>query len=188
MAREALRYAVETVHADHARVMLADGPGLRMARRAGADIGDESIDRLPPLWSRVPRDTRLPSVEVVNTGRSLRLGRADVGEIHGIAGGTVGSQAAALRRGGSLSTGQVAGAFSLGWERERTLGEGERAALLTVGNLIGSALTRARRFDEQRGHAETLQRNNLPAELPHIPGREHRRALHPQRPRHERGR
>jgi anti-sigma regulatory factor (Ser/Thr protein kinase) len=140
-----------------------------MARRAGADIGDESIDRLPPLWSRMRADTRLPSVEVVTNGRPLWLGRAEVQQYTGLAEEPSGARLRCIAA-VPLSTGQVAGAFSLGWERERTLGEGERAALLTVGNLIGSAMARARRFDEQRGNAETLQRSMLPAELPHIGG------------------
>lgn len=169
VAREALRYAVEVVHADHARVLLAEGPGLRMARRAGADIGDESIDRLPPLWSRVRPDNRLPSVEVMTTGRPLWLGLADTDRYTGLQDEPSGAHLRCIAA-VPLSTGQVNGAFALGWERERTFGEGERAALLTVGNLIGSALARARRFDEQRGHAETLQRSMLPAELPHVAG------------------
>jgi len=170
VAREALRYAVEVVHADHARVLLAEGPGLRMARRAGVDIGDESIDRLPPLWSRIRADARLPSVEVVRTGQPLWLGGADIARYTGLQEEPSGARLLRCVAGVPLSTGQVSGALSLGWERDRTLGEGERAALLTVGNLIGSALARARRFDEQRGHAETLQRSMLPAELPHVAG------------------
>jgi anti-sigma regulatory factor (Ser/Thr protein kinase)/GAF domain-containing protein len=170
VARDALRYAVETVHADHARVLLAEGPALRMARRAGADIGDESIDRLPPLWSRMRPDSRLPSVEVVRTGRPLWLAHDEVGQYSGLQDEPSGARLLRSVAAVPLSAGQVAGALSLGWERARTFGEGERAALMTVGNLIGSAMARARRFDEQRGNAETLQRSMLPAELPHIAG------------------
>src|SRR6185437_5621576 len=100
-----------------------------------------------------PAETRLPSVEVVHSHQPLWLGPADIERYTGLqaepSGGLLRCIAAV-----PLSTGQVGGAFSLGWERDRTLGDGERAALLTVGNLIGSALARARRFDEQRGHAE----------------------------------
>jgi anti-sigma regulatory factor (Ser/Thr protein kinase) len=170
VAREALRYAVEVVHADHARVLLSEGGGLRMARRAGADIDDESIDRLPPLWSRVRANTRLPSVDVVRSGQPLWLGVPEIDRYTGLQHEPSGARLLRCVAAVPLSTGLVTGAFSLGWENERTLGGGERAALLTVGNLIGSAMARARRFDEQRGHAETLQRSMLPAELPHVAG------------------
>ena len=69
-----------------------------------------------------------------------------------------------------LHNGSLAGAYSLGWEEPHSFSPAERAAILTVGRLIGQAMARASRFDEQRGHADILQRSMLPPELPHVEG------------------
>ena len=170
VAREALRYGVEAARADHARVVLQDGPALRMARRARADVHDESAERLPPLWARVRQDEALPSAEVVATGRPLWLEADELPPYTGLLGEPAGASRLQTVAAVPLNAGGVAGALALGWERARPLGQADRAALSTVGNLIGQALGRARRFDEQRGHAETLQRSMLPAEMPVVDG------------------
>lgn len=170
VAREALRHSVEAVGADHARVTLAEGSALRMARRAGADPADESSERLPPLWSRVSAATLLPSVEVTRTGRPLWLDEEALRAYSDLDGEPIGPGPLLAAAAVPLHTGSVRGGLSLGWEAPRPFSAADRAAISTVGTLIGHALARAARFDEQRGHAETLQRSMLPGDLPHVPG------------------
>jgi anti-sigma regulatory factor (Ser/Thr protein kinase) len=170
VAREALRHAVAVIGADHGRVTLAEGSALRMARRTADDPSDESIDRLPPLWSRVSNTTLLPSVEVTRTGRALWLDEEALQRFTGLGDEPIGPRPLSAAAAVPLHTGSVRGGLSLGWETGRTFSAADRAALTTVGSLIGQAIARAARFDEQRGHAETLQRSMLPDDLPHVPG------------------
>lgn len=169
VAREALRHAVDVVGADHARVALVEGSALRIARRSRVDEHDVSLERLPPLWSRVRSDATLPSAHVTSSGQALWL-QGDLSEFGDLVDepgvhGRLRSVASVPVRSGT-----VQGALSLGWEQARVFSAAERDALSTVGTLVAQAMARAVRFDEQRGHAETLQRSMLPADLPHVPG------------------
>lgn len=169
VAREALRHAVDVVGADHGRVALVEGSALRIARRSRVDEHDVSLERLPPLWSRVRADATLPSARVTSTGQPLWL-QGDLSDFRDLVDepgvhGRLRSVASVPVRSGT-----VQGALSLGWEQARGFSAAERDALTTVGTLVAQAMARAVRFDEQRGHAETLQRSMLPADLPHVPG------------------
>ncbi|MGZ4609939.1 MAG: SpoIIE family protein phosphatase [Actinomycetes bacterium] len=170
VTREALRHAVDVVGADHVRVTLAEGASLRMARRASADPYDESVERLPPLWSRVSASTLLPSVEVTRTGAPLWLDEGGLRRYTGLAEEPTGSRPLRAVAAVPLHAGTVRGTLVLGWECRREFSASDRAALSTVGRLLGQAMARAARFDEQRGNAEVLQRNMLPADLPQVPG------------------
>ncbi|RZS90010.1 serine phosphatase RsbU (regulator of sigma subunit) [Motilibacter rhizosphaerae] len=169
VAREALRHAVEAVASDHARVVLLEGTALRITRRAGIEEQDESTRRLPLLWSRLSASAALPSVEVSRTGRPMWLAAGDLDAYPSLRDEPL---SAPLRSVACvpLSSSEVQGALSLGWEQDRVLTTEEQAALLTAASLVGQALARAQRFDEQRGNAELLQRSMLPAEMPHVPG------------------
>lgn len=168
VAREALRHAVLAVGADHARVVLPDGPALRMARQAGWEADDE--DRLPPVWVRIPADTRLPSVEVVRSGTPLWLQGRELSAYPGLRNEPVERPGLATAVAVPLHTQSLRGALSLGWQEPREFTPAERSALEAVGRLVGQALARARRFDEQRGLAELLQRSMLPVDLPQVTG------------------
>ncbi|RKS72706.1 serine phosphatase RsbU (regulator of sigma subunit) [Motilibacter peucedani] len=169
VAREVLRYAVEDVGAHHARVVLLEGGALRMTRRAALDVQDESTERLPLLWTRLRADAALPSVQVAREGAPLWLGADALEHYNSLQDERLGRP---LRAVGSVPLpilGQY-GALSLGWEDERDFSTEDMAALRTVGSLVGQALGRAQRFDEQRGNAELLQRSMLPAEMPQVAG------------------
>ncbi|HEU4675548.1 MAG TPA: SpoIIE family protein phosphatase [Motilibacteraceae bacterium] len=169
VAREALRHAVDVLGADHARVALVEGSALRLARRSRMDEHDVSLERLPPLWSRIRADATLPSARVTSTGEALWLqgdlsGFTDLMDEPGVHGRLRSVASVPVR------SGTVQGALALGWEQARGFSAAERDALSTVGTLVAQAMARAVRFDEQRGNAETLQRSMLPADLPHVPG------------------
>jgi anti-sigma regulatory factor (Ser/Thr protein kinase) len=170
VAREALAYAVEDLRADHARLLLQDGPGLRMARRSRVDGADDTVDRLPPVWSRLRTDTQLPSVVVAMQGTPLWLGPADLQSFTDLAREPL--AVSSLRRVATvpIRTGSLRGSMSFGWENADGFSPVERAALTAVGNLVGQSLARAQRFDEQRHVADTLQLSMLPASLPSISG------------------
>lgn len=85
VAREALRHAVDSVGADHARVVLLEGSALRITRRAALDVHDESTERLPLLWARLRADHALPSVRVARTGAALWLHGRDLDAYPGLA-------------------------------------------------------------------------------------------------------
>lgn len=170
VAREALRHAVDVLRADHARITITDGSALRMARRTGDDPHDDSVERLPPLWSRVSAAALLPSVEVTRTGSPLWLDEPGLRDYPALEDEPIGPQPLLAVASVPLHTGPVHGGLSLGWESARSFGPADRAAMTTVGTLIGQAMARAARFDEQRGNAEMLQRSMLPADLPHVPG------------------
>lgn len=171
VVREALRHAME-IGVDHARVLLPEGSATRMARRAAADPWDESTERLPPLWVQVPADAPLPSAATMRDGRPRWLENAR--ELETFRSGFEREPLGATPLGAvatvPLPVGPWQGALSLGWHDKRAFSEAYRSALSTVGTLIGAALARAQRFDEQFGLADTLQRNLLPSGLPHLPG------------------
>jgi anti-sigma regulatory factor (Ser/Thr protein kinase) len=170
VTREALAYAVEALNADHARVVLSDGPALRIARRARVDGTDDVVGRLPPVWARVAPHAHLPSVEVTDSGEALWLDARSLDRFDDLE-----NEPLAVERLGRvatipLRTGTVRGAMSLAWEAAGTFTDAERSALIAVGNLIAQSLARAQRFDEQRDLADTLQLSMLPAALPQLPG------------------
>lgn len=171
VVREALRHAM-AVGADHARVLLPEGSATRMARRAAADPWDESTERLPPLWVVIPADAPLPSVATLRDGQPRWL--VDEQELApyrpGLAGEPLGPTPLGAVASVPLPVGPWQGALSLGWHDTRAFSPAYRSALTTVGTLVGAALARAQRFDEQFGLADTLQRSMLPTSLPHLPG------------------
>ncbi|HSE55139.1 MAG TPA: SpoIIE family protein phosphatase [Nocardioidaceae bacterium] len=170
VAREALRHAVMEMDADYARIVLADGPSLRMARRAGLDQNDDQALRLPPVWTRLPETSTLPSVEVTRSGVPQWLDSAPISDHPDLASEPAGGGRLHTIATVPLHTGQLRGALALDWESPHDLRATDRSALVMIGNIVGQAIARAQRFDEQRGHSDTLQRSMLPADLPHVPG------------------
>ncbi|MGN6688340.1 MAG: ATP-binding SpoIIE family protein phosphatase [Actinomycetales bacterium] len=190
VAIEALRWATESggtsTGADHARLVLRDGNALRMARasrvdaaelpdspsvpaQAGGAVALPTVRRLPPVWVRVPSDAALPGARVVRRGAALWLDEPDLAAFEALEAEPGGSHLQSVASVPAFA-GSLLGALSLGYESRRHFTPSERATLLTAGGLVGQALARARRFDEQREHSETLQRSMLPAALPELPG------------------
>jgi anti-sigma regulatory factor (Ser/Thr protein kinase) len=170
VVREALRHAM-ALGADHARLVLPEGAGLRMARRAAADPWDESTERLPPLWAGISPSAELPSVATQHDGAARWLQEpAELQAFAGLAAEPIGSSPLRSAAAVPLPVGPWRGALSLGWHRSRRFSPSERTALITMGTLLGAALARAQRFDDQFGLADTLQRSLLPTALPHLPG------------------
>jgi anti-sigma regulatory factor (Ser/Thr protein kinase) len=170
VVREALRHAMQA-GADHARILLPEGTATRMAGRAAADPWDESTERLPPLWVEIPADTVLPSVATLRDGRARWLeSREELEPFRAaLAQQSLGSRPLSAAAAVPLPVGPWQGALSLGWIAGRAFSPAYRSALTTVGTLIGAALARAQRFDEQFGLADALQRSLLPTGLPYLP-------------------
>lgn len=170
VAREALEFAVGHAGADHARILLADGPALRMARRAKVDGSDDTVDRLPPVWVRTARDERLPSVEVMSSGAPLWLARQDLPSYGGLAHEPLAVDSLQRVATVPLRAGTVRGALSFAWETAGEFSETDRATFTAVGNLVGQSLVRAAHFDAQHELADSLQLAMLPASLPQPAG------------------
>ncbi|MCF6525426.1 SpoIIE family protein phosphatase [Streptomyces sp. JJ36] len=64
--------------------------------------------------------------------------------------------------------GRPDGVLALGFDRPRTFGPDERAALVVMSGLLGQTLGRARLFEAERSLARGLQRGLLPHSLPHL--------------------
>jgi anti-sigma regulatory factor (Ser/Thr protein kinase) len=170
VAREALEFAVGHAGADHARILLADGPALRMARRAKVDGSDDTVDRLPPVWVRTARDERLPSVEVMSSGAPLWLGHSEVASYGGLAHEPLAADSLQRVATVPLRAGTVRGALSFAWETAGEFSDTDRATFTAVGNLVAQSLVRAAHFDAQHELADSLQLAMLPAWLPQPAG------------------
>lgn len=65
---------------------------------------------------------------------------------------------------------QLLGVLYVGTRTRRPFSEDDAALLQLVGDRVALAVDRARRFEQERHIAETLQRSLLPDQLPQIPG------------------
>jgi anti-sigma regulatory factor (Ser/Thr protein kinase) len=171
VARDALRHAITVIGADHARVLVSDDTAtLRMTRMTRAEASDESDARLPPLWSVLPPEITLPSADAVRTGRPLWLGEDAQDRYPALLGERLGGIPLRTVAALPFDTPIGRGAIALGWEHTTPFDPGQRSALGAVAGLVGHAMSRASRFDEQLHVSDALQRAMLPGALPHLPG------------------
>jgi serine phosphatase RsbU (regulator of sigma subunit)/anti-sigma regulatory factor (Ser/Thr protein kinase) len=165
VARVVLAYAMASFEADLCVFAVDDGGAWRYVRRIRGEMLDETDERLPPLWKRIPSESQSPLVRAAQTGRAsftpdgvpLAQEESDRHErrIRALA---------AL----PLRTPSLIGALTMGYRTPHTWLPAERALLVAAAELVAQAAERARRFEAQHGTAQLLQRSMLPEHLPEL--------------------
>ncbi|MBO4209987.1 ATP-binding SpoIIE family protein phosphatase [Micromonospora echinofusca] len=166
VARVALRSALTSFDADQVGFAVDDGPGWRAVRRVRGELLDEADERLPPLWRRWPADAGTPMTVAAETGRpsftpdgqpllATAVDRHDQ-KVRAVA---------AL----PLRTSSLRGALTVAYREAHPWTAAERALLAASAELVAQAAERARRFENQHGTAQLLQRSMLPEHLPDLP-------------------
>lgn len=166
VARVTLRNTAASFEADQVAFGVDDGAGWRTVRRLRSELLDEADERLPPLWRPQPAGAPAPLVTAAETGvasfttdghplRDTALDRHDQ-KIRALA---------AL----PLRTPLLRGAITVGYQRSHPWSSAEQALLAASAELVAQAAERARRFENQHGTAQLLQRSMLPEHLPDLP-------------------
>lgn len=166
VARVTLRNAAASFEADQVAFGVDDGANWRTVRRLRAELLDEADERLPPLWRPQPADSDAPLTAAAESGaasfttdgqplRDSALDRHDQ-KVRALA---------AL----PLRTPSLRGAITVGYQRAHPWSPAEKALLTASAELVAQAAERARRFENQHGTAQLLQRSMLPEHLPDLP-------------------
>lgn len=166
VARVALKHAPRLFDADQVAFAVDDGPAWRAVRRIRSELLDEADERLPPLWRRYPSQSPSPLVAAAESGipsfdsegqplAATALDRHD--------------QKVRALAAVPLVTPSLRGALALGYRDPHPWNPAERAMLAAAAELVAQAAERARRFENQHGTAQLLQRSMLPEHLPDLP-------------------
>ncbi|MFC7550403.1 SpoIIE family protein phosphatase [Plantactinospora sp. GCM10030261] len=166
VARAGLRYAIDSFEADQVAFGVDDGPGWRVVRRVRGELLDEVDERLPPLWRRHPADSEAPLVTTAGTGRASF--ESDGQPLAQSATDRHDERIRALAA-VPLRTPSLRGALTVGYRDSHPWTPSERALLAAAAELVAQAAERARRFENQHGTAQLLQRSMLPEYLPELP-------------------
>jgi anti-sigma regulatory factor (Ser/Thr protein kinase) len=166
VARTALRYATLSFEADQVTFGVDDGPHWRGVRRVRGELLDEADERLPPLWRSYPADSPAPLVVTASAGTAYYL--ADGHPLHPTATDRHDEKIQALAV-LPLRTPSLCGALAIGYHTPHPWSPAERALLTAAAELVAQAAERARRFENQHGTAQLLQRSMLPEHLPDLP-------------------
>ncbi|HEY0697313.1 MAG TPA: ATP-binding SpoIIE family protein phosphatase, partial [Micromonospora sp.] len=166
VARVALRYPASSFDAAQGAFGVDDGADWRLVRRVRGELLDEVDERLPPLWRRYPAESPAPLVVTAETGVPLfeRDGRpllATATDRH--------DQKVRALAALPLRTPSLRGALTVGYREAHTWSPSEHALLSAAAELVAQAAERARRFENQHGTAQLLQRSMLPEHLPDLP-------------------
>lgn len=166
VARVALRYTALSFDADQVAFAVDDGSGWRAVRRIRGELLDEADERLPPLWRRHPADSRAPLV-VTAAGGAARF----VSDGQPLLETAIDRHDQKIRALACLPlrTPSLGGALTVGYVRAHPWSPPERALLAASAELVAQAAERARRFENQHGTAQLLQRSMLPEHLPDLP-------------------
>jgi serine phosphatase RsbU (regulator of sigma subunit)/anti-sigma regulatory factor (Ser/Thr protein kinase) len=165
VARVVLKYAMISFDVDHCVFAVDDGPAYRFVRRIRGEMLDEADERLPPLWKRIPAETRSPLSDAARTGHASFL--PDGEPLKDVASDRHERRVRALAA-LPLRTPSLRGALTMGFRSPHTWLPAERALLNAASELIAQAAERARRFEAQHGTAQLLQRSMLPEHLPEL--------------------
>ncbi|WP_329109163.1 SpoIIE family protein phosphatase [Micromonospora sp. NBC_01699] len=167
VARAALRYALESFDADQVAFAVDDdGGGWRGVRRVRGELLDEADERLPPLWRGYPTESPAPLIgtAVAGTARYWSEGQPLLPTATDRHDEKVQALAAL-----PLRTPSLRGALTIGYRTPHPWSPAERALLTAAAELVAQAAERARRFENQHGTAQLLQRSMLPEQLPDLP-------------------
>ncbi|ASW54566.1 ATP-binding SpoIIE family protein phosphatase [Plantactinospora sp. KBS50] len=166
VARVALRYALASFDAEQVAFGVDDGPAWRLVRRVRSDQLDEVDERLPPLWRHHPEDSPAPLVDTARSGQPVFV--ADGRPLQATAADRHDQLVRALAA-LPLRTPSLRGALTVGYRDPHGWAPAERALLAAAAELVAQAAERARRFENQHGTAQLLQRSMLPDNLPDLP-------------------
>jgi anti-sigma regulatory factor (Ser/Thr protein kinase) len=166
VARVALRHAPRLFDADQVAFAVDDGSGWRAVRRIRSEQLDEADERLPPLWRRFPGNS--PSPLVTTAEREVPFFESDGQPLAGSALDRHDQKVRALAA-FPLVTPSLRGTLALGYRDPHAWHPAERAMLAATAELVAQAAERARRFENQHGTAQLLQRSMLPEHLPDLP-------------------
>jgi serine phosphatase RsbU (regulator of sigma subunit)/anti-sigma regulatory factor (Ser/Thr protein kinase) len=166
VARVALRHAPRLFDADQVAFAVEDGSQWRAVRRIRSEQLDEADERLPPLWRRFP--SRTPSPLVTTAERGASFFESDGQPLAGSALDRHDQKVRALAV-FPLITPSLRGSLALGYRDPHPWHPAERAMLAATAELVAQAAERARRFENQHGTAQLLQRSMLPEHLPDLP-------------------
>ncbi|HEX7746950.1 MAG TPA: ATP-binding SpoIIE family protein phosphatase [Micromonosporaceae bacterium] len=166
VARVTLRHAPRLFDAYQVAFAVDDGSGWRAVRRVRSELMDEADERLPPLWRRYPGDSPSPVVTAANSGVPFFEGKGQP-----LAASALDRHDQKVRALAAypLVTASLRGALALGYPDPHPWHPAERAMLAAAAELVAQAAERARRFENQHGTAQLLQRSMLPEHLPDIP-------------------
>jgi GAF domain-containing protein/anti-sigma regulatory factor (Ser/Thr protein kinase) len=166
VARAALRYALSSFDADQVALGVEDGLDWRGVRRVRGELLDEADERLPPLWRSYPADSPAPLVVTARTGTPWYT--VDGQPLAPSATDRHDEKVQALAA-LPLRTPSLRGALTIGYRTPHPWPPAERALLTAAAELMAQAAERARRFENQHGTAQLLQRSMLPEQLPDLP-------------------
>jgi anti-sigma regulatory factor (Ser/Thr protein kinase) len=166
VARVALRHAPRLFDADQVAFAVDDGSGWRSVRRIRSEQLDEADERLPPLWRRFAGHSASPLVTTAETEAPFL--ESDGEPLAGTAVDRHDQKVRALAA-FPLVTPSLRGALALGYRDPHPWRPAERAMLRATAELVAQAAERARRFENQHGTAQLLQRSMLPEHLPDLP-------------------
>jgi serine phosphatase RsbU (regulator of sigma subunit)/anti-sigma regulatory factor (Ser/Thr protein kinase) len=165
VARVVLAYALASFDVDHASFAVDDAGAWRSVRRVRGEILDETDERLPPLWRRLPADCPSPLVRTAATGAAVF--QPDGAPLRQVAADRHDQRIRALAA-LPLRTSSLHGALTIGYRDPHAWLPAEQALLHAAAELIAQAAERARRFEAQHGTAQLLQRSMLPEHLPEL--------------------
>jgi len=165
VARVVLAYAMASFDVDHCVFAVDDGGAWRYVRRIRGEMLDETDERLPPLWKRIPSESQGPLVVAAQTGRPSFV--PDGSPLAHVAVDRHERRIRALAA-LPLRTPLLVGSLTLGYRTAHTWLPAERALLTAAAELVAQAAERARRFEAQHGTAQLLQRSMLPEHLPEL--------------------
>ena len=163
VARVALRYGLSSPDVHQVAFAVDDGDDWRVVRRVRGDILDDADERLPPVWRRVAGDSVAPLAVAAAAG--LARFTADGHPLRDTALDRHDNKVRALAA-LPLRTPSLRGALTFGVAEQHAWSPAERALLTAAAKLVGQAAERARRFENQHGTAQLLQRSMLPEHLP----------------------
>ncbi|MFK3984125.1 SpoIIE family protein phosphatase [Micromonospora sp. NPDC050397] len=166
VARSALRYALESFDADQVGLGVDDGADWRGVRRLRGELLDEADERLPPLWRSLAADSPAPLVVAASTGTAHYWPDGQPLLATAIDRHDEKIRALAVL---PLRTPSLGGALAVGYREPHPWSPAERALLTAATELVAQAAERARRFENQHGTAQLLQRSMLPEQLPDLP-------------------
>ncbi|GIF61209.1 ATP-binding SpoIIE family protein phosphatase [Asanoa iriomotensis] len=166
VARVALRYGLSFPDVHQVAFGVDDGDDWRTVRRIRGDVLDDADERLPPVWRRIATDSVAPLA--VAAGAGLARFTADGHPLRVAPQDRHDEKVRALAA-LPLRTTSLRGALTLGRHDQRPWSPAERALLTAAAKLVAQAAERARRFENQHGTAQLLQRSMLPEHLPDDP-------------------
>jgi GAF domain-containing protein/anti-sigma regulatory factor (Ser/Thr protein kinase) len=164
-----LEQSAAVLAADESSLALVDDTGEALRLLARARRGDQGTAR---EQLTIPLDTADPLTEAFRLGRTIALASRQelVAAYPDVTDRSTTDGAEAIVVSPLVTSDGPLGVVAFTWSAAHRLSADERALLTTLTSQCVQALDRARRYEQERTIAETLQRSVLPEWLPEIPG------------------